>query len=155
EKGYIGRLANPATGSRTLSYNFVGSGAPSEGVLCEVAYFKGVDTTNPVIGSGKSYTYNASAAAAVSSLGTAGAGDMVVGWTASFDSSATATGNSQTAMATPAVYRQVGLRGGYKLAANAYWSQGGDSSGFNLNLAVLLRSAAVAAKPRFYAQIIG
>lgn len=141
------RCTAPPTGSQTLAWDFGGTGTITEGALIFIAFFKNVDQTSPVIGSGKG-TGN------VTGLGTVGADDLMVGFTVSFDTAATVTGSSQTSLSTPARFNSCFLRGARKAAANSYTVSGGDSS--NYSAALTLKGAAGgAAHPRFHAQFIG
>lgn len=143
------RLLAPAVGSQTLAWDFGGTGTIAEGALIFLAYFKGVDQTSPIIGSGK-----ASGAGDVTGLGTAGADDMMCGFSVSFDTAVTVTGSSQTSLSTPARFNSCYLRGARKAAANAYDISGGDAN--NYHAAMLIRAAAAAAAhPKFHAQFIG
>lgn len=136
QKSYLGRIVNPATGSQTLAWNFVGAGAISEGAIILVAYFKGVDTGNPIVGSNKS-----TGTTDVTGMGTPGAGDMMVGGSASFDEAVVVTGSSQTSLSAPARFNLTWLRGAYKLGASTYdISGGGDFT--PSHCAAILRAAA-------------
>jgi hypothetical protein len=48
---------NPATGSRTLAWNWAGSGVATTGVHIFYAFYKGVDTTNPIKSSGGGHNH--------------------------------------------------------------------------------------------------
>ena len=148
EKIDLRRLAAPAVGSQTFAWDAGGSGAISEGALFMIAFFKGVDQASPIIGSGQS-----TLTSDVTGLGAAGAGDMMVGMSSSYDTAVTVTGSGQTSLSTPARFNNCFIRGGYKLAANAYDISGGGGEG--THAAMLLRAASITAHPRFFAQLIG
>lgn len=150
EKMHLARLVGMAPGSQTYSWDMGGSGSVTEGLLHFLTFFKNVDQANPIVASGLT-----NGNVDVTGLGSPGAGDMMVGLSAAFGSAPTVTGSGQTSMSTPAAFNQAIMRGAYKLGASSYDITAGDDPDFNTHAACVLRAAAVAAQPRFSAQLIG
>lgn len=70
-------LTNPTTGSQTLSWDWAGATAVAEGANIFYAFYKGVDTKNPIRFAGGGSVTNSSLAASTGVM-TAQPGDMVV-----------------------------------------------------------------------------
>jgi hypothetical protein len=93
EQVWLGYLVNPATGSQTLAWNW--GNTFTEGAVICVVFYKGVDTSDPVVSSGTQTndTYDLTGL-------TAGADDMMVGVVGTWNTSpSSVTDNGQTELA--------------------------------------------------------
>lgn len=126
---WLGYLVNPPTGSQTLSCNW-GQSLPA-GASITIAFFVGVDTSNPIRSSGQQ-TSNGSDLTGL----TASAGDMMVGGVGS-DTQPTVTDNSQTQL-TNAAGGGLYLGSAQKDGATGFYFTGG---AYTTCVALVLRQA--------------
>lgn len=130
---WIGYLANPATGSRTLAWSW--NNAPSEGVQYLVVYLRGASTSNPIRSSGQ----QTAADTDVTGL-TAELNELMLGCVYSYTSITSVTDNSQTELLKGGPYNTAYYGFAEKQAGTGFYYTGGS---YQTCAGIVVRSAEV------------
>jgi len=119
DHAWIGYLVNPSTGSQTLAWNW--GTTPDQGAIIYVVFYKGVDTSNPVVSSGKQTTNGQD----LTGL-TAGVGDMMVGIVSTDTSVTSVTDQGGTELArTSSAFNNIHAGVASKLGGTGFYFTGG------------------------------
>ena len=119
---WMGYLVNPSTGSQTFTYDFTTSNPLDSGARHLIAYFKGVNTSSPIVDSAQELADDTD----VTGMSGATTGDLMIGGVSSFNSNLTSvTDNGQTQLLLQSQFNKISAGAAMKDAATGFYYSGG------------------------------